>query len=105
MATLAGIGLLGGVRVGWALVMRCGGAEESGRKMRILAGAVNPWMSVRPAHHLGHRLSAQGHDVRLIPPDYVRPYVKSNKNDATPNTRTCAKSQNRAGSSSPKELI
>ena len=33
------------------------------------------------AHHLGHRLSAQGHDVRLMPPEYVRPYVKSNKND------------------------
>jgi transposase len=33
------------------------------------------------AHHLGHRLNAQGHDVRLMPPEYVRPYVKSNKND------------------------
>jgi transposase len=23
-----------------------------------------------------------GHDVRLIPPDYVKPYVKRGKNDA-----------------------
>ena len=34
------------------------------------------------AHHLGRRLRAQGHDVRLMPAQYVRPYVKSsNKND------------------------
>ena len=33
------------------------------------------------AHLLGHQLSEQGHDVRLMPPQYVRPYVKSNKND------------------------
>ena len=35
------------------------------------------------AHHLGRQLRAQGHDVRLMPAQYVRPYVKSsNKNDA-----------------------
>ena len=33
------------------------------------------------AHYLGRALSAQGHTVRLMPPQYVRPYVKSNKND------------------------
>jgi transposase len=33
------------------------------------------------AHHLGRNLTAQGHDVRLMPPEYVRPYVKNNKND------------------------
>lgn len=33
------------------------------------------------AHLLGHQLTEQGHDVRLMPPQYVRPYVKSNKND------------------------
>ena len=33
------------------------------------------------AHHLGRLLVAQGHDVRLIPPQYVRPFVKSHKND------------------------
>ena len=33
------------------------------------------------AHHLGRMLRDQGHDVRLMSPDYVRPYVKSNKND------------------------
>ena len=33
------------------------------------------------AHHLGTALVAQGHEVRLIPPQFVRPFVKSNKND------------------------
>ena len=33
------------------------------------------------AHHLGRVLRAQGHEVRLMSPDYVRPYVKSQKND------------------------
>ena len=32
------------------------------------------------AHHLGRILVAQGHDVRLIPPQYVKPFVKSHKN-------------------------
>lgn len=33
------------------------------------------------AHHLGRVFIAQGHEVRLMSPEYVRPYVKSQKND------------------------
>jgi transposase len=33
------------------------------------------------AHHLGRRLSDLGHQVRLMSPEYVRPYVKAQKND------------------------
>jgi len=33
------------------------------------------------AHYLGSLLTAQGHQVRLIPGQFVRPFVKSNKND------------------------
>lgn len=33
------------------------------------------------AHHLGRILAAQGHTVRLMSPEYVRPYVKAQKND------------------------
>jgi transposase len=33
------------------------------------------------AHHLGRVLRAQRHEVRLMSPEYVRPYVKSQKND------------------------
>jgi len=33
------------------------------------------------AHHLGRVLQGQGHKVRLMSPEYVRPYVKAQKND------------------------
>ena len=33
------------------------------------------------AHFLGRALRGQGHDVRLIPAQFVKPFVKSNKND------------------------
>ena len=33
------------------------------------------------AHHLGRMFAAHGHDVRLMSPEYVRPYVKAQKND------------------------
>jgi transposase len=33
-------------------------------------------------HHWARELQRLGHDVRLIPPQYVRPFVKTNKNDA-----------------------
>lgn len=33
------------------------------------------------AHHWGRRLSTLGHEVRLMPPTYVKPYVKRNKSD------------------------
>jgi transposase len=33
------------------------------------------------AHFLGRALRSQGHDVKLIPAQFVRPFVKSNKND------------------------
>jgi transposase len=33
------------------------------------------------AHHLGRVFAGQGHAVRLMSPEYVRPYVKAQKND------------------------
>ena len=33
------------------------------------------------AHHLGRVFAAQGHEVRLMAPEYVQPYVKAQKND------------------------
>ena len=33
------------------------------------------------AHHLGRLLRDHGHQVRLMSPEYVRPYVKAQKND------------------------
>ena len=34
------------------------------------------------AHHWGREIMQLGHDVRLVPPIYVRPFVGGNKNDA-----------------------
>ena len=34
------------------------------------------------SHHWSRELQALGHTVRLIPPAYVKPYVKRQKNDA-----------------------
>ena len=34
------------------------------------------------AHDRGRRIAAPGHEVRLIPPVYVKPFVKRQKNDA-----------------------
>jgi transposase len=33
------------------------------------------------SHFMGRALREQGHDVRLMPAQYVKPYVKTNKND------------------------
>src|SRR3977135_240306 len=33
------------------------------------------------SHFLGRALRAQGHDVRLMPAQYVKPYIKTNKSD------------------------
>ena len=34
------------------------------------------------SHHWSRELEALGHTVRLMPPAYVKPYVKRHKNDA-----------------------
>ena len=33
------------------------------------------------AHFIGTALRSQGHDARLIPAQFVKPYLKSNEND------------------------
>jgi transposase len=41
------------------------------------------------SHHWSRELSRLGHTVRLIPPRYVKPYVKSQKNDAADAEAIC----------------
>ncbi len=72
--------------VGWD----ASGAVVLRRRMRRegvikLAGKLKPCVAAMEAccgaHHLGRVLRALGHQVRLMSPEYVRPYVKSQKND------------------------
>jgi transposase len=41
------------------------------------------------AHHWARKLSAYGHTVRLMAPQFVKPYVKGNKNDAADAEAIC----------------
>ena len=41
------------------------------------------------AHYWARALHALGHEVRLIPPQYVKPFVKTNKNDAADAEAIC----------------
>src|SRR5919112_4495880 len=41
------------------------------------------------AHHWARELTKLGHQVRLMPPAYVKPYVKRQKNDATDAEAIC----------------
>jgi transposase len=41
------------------------------------------------AHHWGRELQKLGHAVRLMPPNYVKPYVKRQKNDAADAEAIC----------------
>jgi transposase len=64
------------------------------------------------SHFLGRALREQGHEVRLIPAQFVRPFVKSNKNDyrdaeAIPkrwSARTCVSCPSRPRTSSIGKL-
>src|ERR1700684_2479101 len=41
------------------------------------------------AHHWGRTLIELGHEVRLLPPAHVKPYVRRNKNDAVDAAAIC----------------
>jgi transposase len=66
------------------------GAVEIRRRMRRktliryaaeLPACVIAMESCCGAHHIGRIFVGQGHEVRLMTPEYVRPYVKAQKND------------------------
>ena len=41
------------------------------------------------SHHWARELTALGHEVRLMPPAYVKPYVKRGKTDAADAEAVC----------------
>ena len=45
------------------------------------------------AHHWGREIMQLGHDVRLVPPIYVKPFVKRQKNDAADAEAICEAAQ------------
>jgi transposase len=78
-------------------------ADRAGRvvlRRRLRRDEVEPFFLALPtcrigleacpgAHHWGRRLRRIGHEVRLLPAQYVRPYVKTNKNDAADAEAIC----------------
>jgi transposase len=63
------------------------------RQVLQFFGAIEPCLmgmeACATAHHWARELTKLGHEVRLMPPRYVKPYVKRNKNDAADAEAIC----------------
>lgn len=84
-------------------VFQVHGVDEEGRAMLrrkvkrdqllTLFGDLKPCLigieACATAHHWARQLHALGHEVRLMPPAYVKAYVKRNKNDAADAEAIC----------------
>ncbi|MEA1086472.1 IS110 family transposase [Sphingomonas sp. CD22] len=88
-------------------VFHAHGADAAGRAVfsrRLTRGKLLDFFAAHPrcmvaleacggAHHWARELQAIGHEVRLIPPAYVKPYVKRHKNDAVDAEAICEAAQ------------
>src|SRR5947209_3339507 len=86
------------------------GADAQGRpvlKRKLARGKVLEFFATLPAcligleacgaaHYWARELARLGHTVRLMPPQYVRPYVKANKHDAA-DAEACCEAVQRPG--------
>lgn len=84
-------------------VFQLHGADQDGRpilRRKLRRDEVEPYFAKLPpcqigieacpgSHHWARTLRKFGHDVRLLPAQYVRPYVKTNKNDAADAEAIC----------------
>ena len=79
-----------GVDVDGAVVIR---KRVSRAKLLDVFAALPPCLvgieACPTAHHWSRRLQALGHTVRLMPPSYVKAYVKRSKNDANDAAAIC----------------
>ena len=62
--------------------------------LKVLLETVEPGCEIgmescSGAHHWARQLQMQGFQVKLIAPQFVKPYVKSNKNDANDAEAVC----------------
>jgi transposase len=75
-------------------------AEQAVLRRQLRRGEVERFFGALPrtrigleacgaAHHWARVLQALGHEVKLLPPQYVRPYVKRGKNDAADAEAIC----------------
>jgi transposase len=88
-------------------VFQAHGADASGRVMfrrRLIRTKLLAFFAAQPpcvvameacsgAHHWAREIGRLGHTVRLIPPAYVKPYVKRQKNDAADAEAICEAAQ------------
>lgn len=88
-------------------VFQAHGADASGRavlRKKLSRAKVLPFFAAQPrcrvvleacggAHHWARELAKLGHDVQLIAPAYVRPFVKRQKNDAADAEAICEAAQ------------
>ena len=62
-------------------------------QLLVLLGGLEPCLvgmeGCATAHHWARELAALGHEVKLMPPAYVKAYVKRNKNDAADAEAIC----------------
>ena len=96
-------------------VFQVHGVDASGRtvmRRQLRRGQVLPFFRKQPpclvgmeacatAHHWARGLEALGHRVWLMPPRYVKPYVKRNKNHAAEGKRSARPSPGRPCASWP----
>jgi transposase len=80
--------------------MRAGGAVQPQDQSHQAAGvlAQQPRCTVAleacgGAHHWGRELTHLGREVKLIPPAYVKPFLKRHKNDAVDAEAICEAAQ------------